>query len=247
MGNKIKASIKRQYIQVSGIQVEVVRKAIKNLHLGVYPPSGRVRVAAPLSVSDDAVRLAVISRLSWIKKHQAKFAEQQRQSEREYISGECHYYLGQRFRLNVASHTGPSQVALRSDNRIDLLLREGTANNRRKDVLQSWYRKQLRALADPLIRRWAERMTLPMPEWGIKRMKTKWGSCNITDRRIWLNLELIKKPPQCLEYVIVHELVHFFERYHNAHFAALMDHYMPHWRNHRDELNAAPLRQENWD
>ncbi len=240
-------STDHHYIEVSGIQVEVVRKAIKNLHLGVYPPAGRVRVAAPLSVSDEAVRLAVISRLGWIKKHQAKFAEQERQSKREYVSGECHYYLGRRFRLNVASHAGPSQVALRRDNKIDLLLRKGVDNAQRKDVLQSWYHKELRALAAPLIGQWAERMKLPMPEWGIKRMKTKWGSCNITDRRIWLNLELIKKPPPCLEYVIVHELVHFFERYHNKHFMALMDHYMPLWRSHRDELNAAPLDYENWN
>ncbi len=235
------------FIEVSGIQVEVVRKAIKNLHLGVYPPLGRVRVAVPLAISDDAVRLAVISRLGWIRRQQAKFSGQERQSGRDYVSGESHYFLGRRYRIKVIERPGPAQVIVRNGSTIALFMPENTDAVARERVIQAWYRKELRQRASPLLEKWTNRMELPMPAWGIKRMKTKWGSCNIAAKRIWLNLELIKKPVQCLEYIIVHELVHFFERHHNERFAERMDHYMPLWRSYRDELNATPLRHENWD
>ncbi len=223
-----------------------MRKGIKNLHLGVYPPNGRIRVAAPNTVSDDAVRLAVISRLAWIKRQQGKFKTQERQSPRQYVSGETHYLWGRRFRLNVIEHAKAPRVLIKGNRSIDYYVREGSDEGQREKVFLAWYRRELRAAAGPLIEKWVKVMKLPMPDWRIKHMKTKWGSCSIKGRRIWLNLELVKKNPQCLEYLIVHELAHFQERHHNEKFVKLLDRHLPQWRAYRDELNSAPLRHEEW-
>ena len=233
-------------IRVSGLAVQVVRKDIKNLHLGVYPPNGRVRVAAPLRVSDEAVRMAVVTRLAWIKRQRAKFAGQNRQSAREFISGESHYFLGRRYRLNVVVQYGPAHVAIRNNHTIDLFVREGSDTAQRERVLLAWYRRQLKELIPPLIQKWEAIVGVKVAEWGVKRMKTKWGTCNIKARRIWLNLELAKKPVQCLESIIVHEMVHLLERHHNDRFTALMDGFIPQWRHHRAEMNRAPLGHEAW-
>jgi predicted metal-dependent hydrolase len=234
-------------IVVNEIVVDVVRKDIKNLHLAVYPPSGRVRVAAPLRVNDDAVRLAVVTRLAWIKRQQTKFERQERQTIREYVSGESHYFHGQRYLLNVVYQAGPPKVAVRNNTRIDLIVRTGSDAQQRGRVLQAWYRQQLRNEAGPLIAKWEAQVGLRVAECGIKQMKTKWGACNINAGRIWLNLELVKKPVRCLEYIIVHETVHLLERHHNDRFQALMDQFMPQWRFLRDELNREPLAHEDWD
>jgi predicted metal-dependent hydrolase len=233
-------------ITVGGLRIDVVRKPIKNLHMGVYPPNGRVRVAAPVTVSDDAVRLAVVSRMGWIKRQRAKFEAQDRQSERTYVSGESHFFLGRRYRLNVIPHDGAPRVSLRNSTTLDLHVRESSKTVEREKALQNWYRRELRGIALPLIQKWAQSVQIAAPEWGIKRMKTKWGSCNIESRRIWLNLELIKKPHHCLEYVIVHEITHLLERHHNDRFVALMDNLLPRWTYIREELNAAPLGHETW-
>jgi predicted metal-dependent hydrolase len=234
-------------IVVNGMHVDVVRKDIKNLHLGVYPPHGRIRVAAPLAVNDAAVRRAVITRLHWIKRQQTKFKGQDRQSHREYVSGESHYYLGRRYRLNVSANDRGGGVSIKNARRIDLVTHGAVSRSKRERVFLTWYRRELRRLVAPLIEAWALRLEIDPPEWGIKRMKTKWGTCNIGARRIWLNLELIKKPSQCLEYIIVHELMHFFERHHNDRFIAMMDRHLPLWRHHRAVLNSAPLAQESWE
>ncbi len=234
-------------ITVHGLVVEVVRKNIKHLHLAVYPPNGRVRVAAPLRVNDEAVRLAVISKLGWIKRQQAKFAGQERQSAREYVSGESHYFQGRRYRLNVIYQAGPPKVSIRNNTRLDLIVRPGSDTWPRERVLLAWYRQQLKALIPPLIVKWEAILGVTVAEWGVKQMKTRWGTCNIQARRIWLNLELIKKPELCLEYVVVHELVHLLERHHNDRFAALMDQAMPQWRLHREELNREPLGHVMWE
>ncbi len=233
-------------IVISGLTVEVVRKAIKNLHLGVYPPHGRVRVAVPLAVNDDAVRLAVIGKLGWIKQQRAKFEAQPRQSQREMVSGESHYFLGQRYRLRVIEHQGAGRVVLRKKTMIDLYVRPDTGAGQREAVLQHWYREQLKAQIPLLLEKWQPLLGVQVADWGIKRMKTKWGSCNANARRIWLNLELAKKPVQCLEYILVHELMHLLERHHNDRFMALMDKHMPAWRLCRDELKQMPLGHEAW-
>ncbi len=231
---------------MNGLSVDVVRKAIKNLHLGVYPPNGRVRVAAPLAVSDEAVRLAVIGKLSWVKRQRAKFEVQPRQSRREMVSGESHYFLGKRYRLNVIERNKAAQLVLRNKSIMDLYVRPGTNAEKREQILQRWYRQRLREQIPQLIAKWEPEIGVTVADWGIKKMKTKWGSCNADTRRIWLNLELAKKPVQCLEYIMVHELTHLLERHHNNRFRELMDRLMPQWRLHREELNRAPLAHDEW-
>jgi predicted metal-dependent hydrolase len=234
-------------ITVNGLVVDVVRKDIKNLHLAVYPPNGRVRVAAPLRVDDEAVRLAVISRLAWIKRQQARYEGQERQSAREYVSGESHYYQANRYLLNVVYHDAPPKVVVRNKTTLDLFVRAGSDTAQRERVLLAWYRKQLKHMIPPLIAKWEAIIGVEVADWGVKQMKTKWGSCNIEARRIWLNLELVKKPAHCLEYIVVHEMVHLLERHHNDRFIAYMDQFMPQWRFLRDELNKAPLGHATWE
>lgn len=234
-------------ITVSDIPIDVERKDIKNLHLAVYPPAGRVRIAAPLRVDDEAVRLFAIERLSWIKKQQARFETQARQTERELVSGESHYFQGQRYLLNVTYKDSPPEVAIRNKTHMELSVRPGSGLERRKRVLNTWYRAQLKAQIPPLIEKWQAIAGIEVHDWGIKHMKTKWGTCNTEARRIWLNLELAKKPERFLEYIILHEMVHLLERYHNDRFTAYMDQFMPQWRSVREELNRFVLSHEEWD
>jgi predicted metal-dependent hydrolase len=240
-------SIEQYQITVNDLIVDVVRKDIKNLHLGVYPPSGRVRVAAPLRVNDEAVRLFTISRLGWIKRQQAKFEEQERQSARELVSGESHYYQGHRYLLNVVYQPGAPSVIIRNTRIMDLFVRPGSDTAARERVLTSWYRRRLKEEIAPLITKWEAIIGVQVAEWGVKQMKTRWGTCNSKAGRIWLNLELIKKPPHCLEYIVVHELVHLLERHHNERFIAHMNRFMPLWRYYREELNREPLGHATWD
>lgn len=233
-------------LNVNGQSVDVVRKDIKNLHLAVYPPSGRIRVATPIRVNDDAVRMAVISRSGWIKRQQTKFADQDRQSPFEYVSGESHYYQGRRYLLNVIYEDGVSRVVVRNKTIIDLYVRYGSNTKQRERVFLNWHRNQLKDQIQPLITKWSKTMKLDAPEWGVKDMKTRWGSCNMTAKRIWLNLELVKKPTRCLEYIVVHEMVHLLERKHNDRFTSLMNTFLPLWRHYRDELNRFPLAHETW-
>ena len=234
------------FIHVRGTPVEIVRKDIKNLHLGVYPPNGRVRVAAPLYLDDDAVRLAVISRLGWIRRKQADFEQQNRQSQREFVTGESHYFQGRRYRLDVTEHDSPPTVRLLNNTTMALSVRPGTDRDMREAVLYRWYRRELRDQLPALLAKWEPRVGVTVADVRIRKMKTLWGSCNIEAGRIWLNLELIKKPTSCLAYVLVHEMVHLLERKHNARFQALMDRFMPQWRLYRDELNRAPLAHADW-
>lgn len=231
---------------VGGIRVQIIRKPIKNLHLGVYPPDGRVRVAAPLAVTDAAVRLAVIGKLAWIKRQRARFQGQARESAREFISGESHYFRGRRYRLCVVEHDRAGQVVLRNATTLELRVRPGTDRAGRQRVLHGWYRGHLRTVIPPLLARWEATLGVKAAGWGIKLMKTRWGACNVEARRIWLNLELAKKPVRCLEYILVHELVHLIERHHNDRFLAVMDQHLPQWRSYRQLLNSAPLGHADW-
>ena len=245
--SSINMSTESRKITVSGLAVEVVRKPIKNLHLGVYPPLGRVRVAAPLAVDDEAVRLAVVGKLGWIKRQQAKFQAQPRQSERRMVSGESHYFLGQRYRLRVHESGGTAlRVALRGKTIMDLFVRPETTIKRREQVLQDFYRAELKRLVPELLEKWQPKLGVEVRAWGIKRMKTKWGTCNIEAQRIWLNLELAKKPVQCLEYILVHELAHLHERHHNDRFISLLDQHLPQWGQLRALLNNSHLAEERW-
>ena len=233
-------------IEVSGIPVEVVRKDIKNLHLAVYPPHGRVRIAVPTRVNNEAVRLAVISRLGWIRKRQEALQRQVRQSRREMVTGESHFVQGRRYRLDVIEHDGPPSVVIRNSKTLELRVGPSTDTLKRSEALQVWYRRLLREQIPDLLAKWEPVVGVEVAFCRIKTMKTKWGSCNADARRIWLNLELSKKPHMCLEYILVHEMVHLLERHHNDRFRELMDRFMPQWRLHREELNRAPLAHGEW-
>jgi predicted metal-dependent hydrolase len=233
------------YLTVRGIDIDVVYKDIKNLHIGVYPPAGRVRVAAPERLDDDQVRLAVIQRLPWIKRQRQRLQDAERQSEREMVGGESHYVWGVRTRLLVVEQPGRPRIEAEK-NRLTLYVPEGTATERRQELLDQWYRQQLRQTIPTLITKWEAKLDVSVPKWTIRRMKTKWGSCNRETRHIWLNVELAKKHPDCLEYIVVHEMTHYFEHDHGDRFTKLMDSFMPDWQRRREILNDAPLAAENW-
>jgi predicted metal-dependent hydrolase len=234
-------------LTVNGIEVQIVRKDIKNLHLAVYPPDGRVRVAVPKHVTDDNVRLAVISKLRWIKKQQQDFKEQPRQSGRQYLSGECHYVFGKRYRLELIERDGKPEVKPLRSGKLQLFVRPGSSVEVKEKALNAWYREELKKAIPELLEKWQPIVGKEARDWGIRKMKTKWGSCNIERRRIWLNLELAKKPTECLEYILVHELVHLYERNHNQRFMKLLDQFLPNWRTNKKTLNTSPLSKENWD
>jgi predicted metal-dependent hydrolase len=238
-------SNERHHIEVSGISVEVHRKAIKNLHLRVYPPDGRVRVAAPARMNDEAIRLAIVSRLAWIRRQQRRFLAQARESAREMVTGESHDYRGRHYRLDVVEAPGRSGVHLAGNRTMALRVPPGADTAGRRHVLECWYRRELQGLIPDLLAAWEPIVGQRVAECRIKRMKTRWGSCNIKARRIWLNLELIRKPHVCLEYVLVHEMAHLIERHHNDRFRELMDRFMPDWRLRRDELNKVPLAHKD--
>jgi predicted metal-dependent hydrolase len=233
-------------IRVGGLPVQIARREIKNLHLGVYPPNGRVRVAVPFRVGNEAVRLAVIGKLPWIKRQRARFAAQPRETEREMVSGESHYYLGRRYRLRVVEHDGRNRIVLRSRATLELQMKRGSATAERARVLDRWYRARLRELVPALVAKWALLLDVEVADVRIRTMKTKWGACTVAARRIWLNLELVKKPIPCVEYLVMHELAHLVERHHNDRFTSLMDRHMPQWRHHRKTLNEAPLGHADW-
>ncbi|RMH33086.1 MAG: M48 family peptidase [Nitrospirae bacterium] len=237
----------RSVLVIQGLEIEVLRKNIKNLHLGVYPPDGRVRVSAPCHLDDETISLAVISRLGWIRRHQKRFAEQERESQREMVTGESHYFAGRRYRLDVIVRSGRPKVRIRNSAIIELIVPPEADRDAREQVLEHWYRTQLRRRIPPLLEKWQPVIGVNVNEVRIRKMKTLWGSCNIEARRIWLNLELMKKSPRCLEYILVHEMVHLLERCHNERFHALMDRFLPDWPLRRDELNRAPLAYCDWD
>ena len=233
------------YLTVRGIDVDVVYKDIKNLHIAVYPPMGRVRVAAPKRLDDDHVRLAVVQRLSWIKRQKDQLRNVQRQSEREMTTGESHYVWGARHRLKVVERPGRAHLELDGE-RLLLYLPRDTAADHRRQLLDRWYRAQLRTAIPGLVATWEPAIGVSVPRWSIRRMKTKWGSCNRETGHIWFNVELAKKHPLCLEYIVVHEMTHLLERTHGQRFTKLMDKFLPEWRSRRDELNGAPLADERW-
>lgn len=239
-------NIETDVLMVSGVEVLVVRKNIKHLHLGVYPPDGRVRVAVPSAVTNAAVRVAVARNLAWIKRQKAAFDRQLRQSEREYVSGESHHYLGRRYLLRVIESDGPGKIVLPNKTILELHVRAGSDVAQRRRVLETWYRAELRDIVGPILETWSGRLGVEVAGWGIRRMKTKWGTSHGEARRIWLNLELVKKPIECIEYVVVHELAHFMEPHHDEAFVALLDRHLPNWRFLRAELNALPLAEERW-
>jgi len=234
-----------KYIELGDLKIEVEQKDIKNIHLSVYPPNGAVRIAAPSRMDLDTIRVFALNKLKWIKKQQTTFKNQERETPRDYLSKESHYFLGKRYLLKVIEQNQPPKVILKHKT-IELYVRPNTSKSKRAEIMEAWYRKELKVIVPKLIAKWEKVIGVQSSEFGIKKMRTKWGTCNTTAKRIWLNLELAKKPIECIEFIIVHELVHLLERSHNEVFVAYMNEFMPKWRNYREELNKLPFRHVDW-
>lgn len=235
-----------EHIDLGDIRVEIQRKNNKHAHLYVYPPEGRVHISAPMHMGVDALRAFAISQLSWIKAQQRQMCSQPRELEREYLNRESHQVWGRRYLLKIIEEDATPAVELKHSTLV-LQVRPGSDEARRETLLESWYREQLRAKLPGLLSKWQPLMGVSARRILVQRMKTRWGGCNPTTGNVRLNTELAKKPPECLEYILVHELAHLIEPTHNARFLALMDRFMPHWRQIKDELNRLPVRHEQWD
>lgn len=227
-------------IELGNITIKVEQKNIKNVYLRVYPPDGRVKIVAPKRMDLDIIRVFALNKLQWINKRQQAFRNQERETPRRYVPKESHYFLGKRYLLKIIEQEAKPKVVL-THSKIELYIRPNTPTAKRKKIINEWYRAEMKKIVPAIIEKWEKKIGVTANEFGIKKMRTKWGTCNTEAKRIWLNLELAKKPLQCLEYIIVHELVHLLERTHNARFVKYMDEFMPKWRFYKDELNRLPL------
>jgi predicted metal-dependent hydrolase len=232
-------------ITLGEIVVDVVKKDIKNIHLSVYPPTGKVRISAPLRLDNDTLRVFALSKLGWIKQQQKKLREQERETPREYLDRESHYVWGKRYLLQVIEKEAAPEVAL-THRQMLLQVRPASSHEKRQEILEAWYRETLKAAVPPLIAKWEPILGVKVERVFVQRMKTKWGSCSPRSQHIRLNTDLAKKPPECLEYILVHEMMHLLEPTHNRRFIALMDHFMPRWPFYRAELNRLPVKHETW-
>lgn len=227
-------------INISDIEIDVVKKDIKNIHIGVYPPYGRVRVASPLNTKDENIRLAVISRLSWIKKQKENFENQPRQSVREMVNAESHYFFGHRYLLEVIYRNGKHEI-IKQHSKLELYVRKNTTHENKLLVLNEWYRSELKKELEKLVAKWEKKIGVKLNRWEVKKMKTKWGSCNIESKNIWFNLELAKVPVECIEYIVLHEMVHLLERHHNERFKELLGSYLSDWESRKKLLASSML------
>lgn len=236
----------RDVLDLGELHAEVTRKAIKHVHLSVLPPAGKVRVAAPQSMALDTIRLFVVAKLGWIRSQQRKLQAQARERPREFLNKESHYLWGKRYLLEIIFAEQAPAVSL-TPRKLHLQVRPGAGQARCDEVLDGWYREQLRGAASALLSKWEPLLGVKVARVFVQRMKTKWGSCTPTLGYIRLNTDLAKKPPECLEYIVVHELVHMLEATHNKRFVALMNKYLPNWQQLRSKLNSLPVRHEEWD
>ena len=235
-----------QRIELAGIAVDVEFKDIKNVHLSVYPPTGRVRISAPMRMNLDTIRVFAISKLDWIRQQQKKLLDQERETPREYLDRESHYVGGKRYLLKIIEQDAAPKVELKHSSMV-LRLRPGLDEGVKQAIISRWYRQQIRRVVPELIAKWEPVIGVKVNRVFVQKMKTKWGSCNCINRSIRLNTDLAKKPSQCLEYIVVHEMTHLRERNHNDRFRSLMEGFMPHWIQYREMLNKAPLEHEDWD
>ena len=239
-------STNQSLLQVGGIEAVVLYKPVKNLHLNVLPPVGKVRVTAPQNMNDDAIRTFLATRISWIKKMQAKFKGQERQTPREYLSGETYYFFGKKYKLEVSEMDVTPSIEIKGKTKILLYIRPKTNTLRREETMQDWYRDELRVFLEKAIDKCERKIGVKVNDWGIRRMKTRWGTCNYKRKKVLFNLELAKKPENCIEYVVLHELLHLIEEKHSEKFTALLNKYMPKWKNEKEELNRLILSHEEW-
>lgn len=223
-------------IVVGGIDIQVAKKNIKNMYIRVLPPDGIVHIAVPEDTSDDALRMFAVSRIAWVKKQKQKFRDQARQTKRQYVSGESYYVWGRRYRLEIVYSSIRNDVRI-SGNKLVLQVRKDSTDAQRENTLNEWYRDQLKLVVPSVLEKCEKIVGVRAAEWHVKNMRTKWGSCIPEHKRIWLNLQLAKKSPECLEYVIIHELVHMLERNHSDNFKKYMDKFYPNWLSVKDGLN----------
>lgn len=228
-------------MQIGDVVVDVTLKDIKNIHLSVYPPTGRVRISAPLNSNLDTIRIYAINKLSWIKNNQTKMQNQLRESPREYLNRESHYVWGKQYLLNVVEGSAVNSVSIKHRELV-LSVRKNTPKLQLQTMLDAWYREQLKQALPPLINKWQKLINVEVNRFFVQKMKTKWGSCNVLLKNIRLNLDLAKKPPEYLEYIVVHEMTHLLEPTHNARYQKLMDSHMPNWKSLREQLNMLPLQ-----
>ncbi len=228
-------------LQLGDVVVDVMHKDIKNLHLSVHPPTGRVTIAAPLRMKPEAIRVFAITKLGWIKQQQLKQRAQPREAPRDYIERESHFVWGKRYLLSLIEDEAPPRVEVGA-RRLVLRVRPGTKPQKREAVMEQWYRTLLREACPSLIAKWEKLLGVKVARTHVQRMKTRWGSCNRKAKAIRLNTELAKKPRECLEYILVHEMTHLIEPTHNSRFQALMDQHLPKWRGIRELLNQLPVR-----
>jgi predicted metal-dependent hydrolase len=233
-------------IELGDVSITVTRKAIKNVHLSVHPPHGRVTLTAPTATRLEVARAYAISRLPWIREQRRKLASQQREAPRQFVERESHYLWGRRHLLTVVHRDSKPSVSL-DHKRITLTIRPGSDRRQRARVVHEWHKSLLHAVVPSLIQKWQPRLKVKVSGYFLQRMKTKWGSCNHSRGHIRLNTELVKKPKDLLEYVIVHEMAHLIEPTHSAVFLAILDKHFPHWRDARAELNELPLAAEFWN
>jgi len=224
----------------------VAFKDIKNVHLSVHPAAGRVSISAPRRMKLETVRVFAISKLDWIKRQQQKIRSQEREPQREYLERESHYIWGQRCLLTISERDEAPSVILKH-NKLHLTVRPGTDAAKRHELVEAWYREQIREAVPQLITKWQPLLGVELGRFFVQRMRTRWGSCNPPARTIRLNTDLAKKPKECIEYIVVHELIHLLEPTHNARFVSLMDQFMPRWQAYRAALNRLPVRHEEWE
>ena len=232
-------------IQLGELTIQVTRKAIKNVHLSVHPPDGRVTLAAPSRSRLEVVRAYAISKLGWIRDQRARLKAQAREAPRQFVGRESHYLWGRRYLLKVIERDTRPGVSL-SHKHITLSIRPGSSRDKRAEVMHEWHKRLLHQAVPPLIARWEQKLGVKVSRYYLQRMKTKWGSCNHRAGNIRLNTELVKKPKDLLEYIIVHEMAHLIEPTHNEQFVAILNQHYPSWQEARDELNALPLKAEGW-
>src|SRR5262245_53090060 len=216
-------------LDLAGTEIEIVRRSIKHVRLTVHPPTGRVRISAPHRVSEDSLRLFAIAKLGWIRTQQKKMLAQDRETMRDYVDRETHWVWGRRCLLRVMEADAQPQIEARPRTLV-LHVRPGCSRERKEAILDAWYRKQVREAAAERIAHWVKVLGAPEPEIRVQRMRTKWGTCNRDSCRVLLNTRLAKKPPECLDYVLLHELAHLKERAHGRRFVAILDRCMPTWR-----------------
>jgi predicted metal-dependent hydrolase len=224
-------------IKINNISVDIERKNIKHVHLSVYPPDGRVHISVPSRMSIENVNLYLLSKFVWINNSVTKVVSYSRQTQREYVSGESHYLKGQRYLLRVIYLDAKPKVVVKDKTFIDMYVRPNATLETRAKVMKEWYREEMKNLLSDYVAKWEERIQLECSGWDIKQMKTKWGTCNTRTKHITFNLELAKKPINCIEYIVVHELAHLLVHNHNEQFKFLLDTYLPQWRTYKQELN----------